>query len=463
MIRGKAQSGRIIAVAACAAMAILALTSRVHSRTAAHSESELAQPLRTASSFGRQGNAADPSYGSAGALQDLGPVVSRTRRIVNVLRDGTIVYTDWRRHRDGRDTDLWLAPPSDYARGSRGEELRSAARVYVASGWNGGAGWLCGYAAHPMRSGGARRIGFVRPPWGTIHEVGTLPRLPDSEIVALDGDLCAAGNGSNPQGERERAFRWSSFHLQFLGTLGGRNSFARCEALGGAIAGGAETAAGDVHAFLSWPGGDPRRDGRVIDLGTLGGHWSVARDMDYVESLPDVVTPGPPYPAYPRRLAVVGAAAVRGGAVHAFLYVSSPVHGFWRGGGLAERADYSGMTDLGTLPGDNSSNATAIVPGDGDILGTSARLSPPGRRACIWRYGRPIDLNEVVGSAGADVRGHWRLEEPVAMTPTGGIVGFGSRDGTRHAFLLQLPMPSARLVFTDPQRPLRPKSPSARS
>jgi probable HAF family extracellular repeat protein len=107
-----------------------------------------------------------------------------------------------------------------------------------------------------------------------------------------------------------------------------------------------------AHAVL-W------RNGSIVDLGTLGGSYSAAVDVN-------------------ERGDVVGYSQLAGGAGdHAFI---------WRGGR---------MIDLSPLPGFSSSYATAIND-RGDVVGYSAADS--GIRAVLWRPdGTAVDLTAETG------------------------------------------------------------------
>jgi probable HAF family extracellular repeat protein len=123
-----------------------------------------------------------------------------------------------------------------------------------------------------------------------------------------------------------------------LGTLGGRNSYARGINPTGQVVGDSETATGQTHAFL-WS------RGVMLDLGTLGGDYSIAHGINAAGQ-------------------VVGESRTGTGEAHAFL---------WEEGR---------MTDLGTLGG-NSSAAYAINAA-GQIVGRSSTGTDIFSHAVLW-------------------------------------------------------------------------------
>jgi probable HAF family extracellular repeat protein len=176
--------------------------------------------------------------------------------------------------------------------------------------------------------------------------------------------------------------------------------------------------------------------GTLIDMGTLGGHWSYAYGINDIGQivglsfLSDDVTRraalwqsgtwhdlgtlgGINSQAYAISNAghVVGVADTAGGEPHAFLYLVDV------NGNVVSR------TDLGTLGGGYS--YAYAVNGAGAVVGTS------NAGAFLWRSGTMVDLQTFVPPAA-----NWRLDAAWAINDGGQIAGVGLHNGQPRAFLM---------------------------
>ena len=100
--------------------------------------------------------------------------------------------------------------------------------------------------------------------------------------------------------------------------------------------------------------------------------------------------------------------------------MGSPMHAF--------RSRGAAMTDLGTLGGPTS-QANALN-GEGQVVGSSD-VAAGVAHAFSYRRGVMVDLNRLVPADSG-----WLLENATGINAAGEIVGVGSVDGARHAFLL---------------------------
>jgi probable HAF family extracellular repeat protein len=187
----------------------------------------------------------------------------------------------------------------------------------------------------------------------------------------------------SPQDLRfSRAFVWKEGKIEEIGTLGGKFSSARSLNDKGQVVGGATTAQEQYQAFL-WSGG------KMTGLGTLpGGDFSTAQSINEQGWIVGVSNTG------------------KNGKNRAFL---------WKEGK---------MTSLGILPGGTLSHAHAINDA-GDIVGW-ADTAEIEMEAILWRKGKMIKL----GSLGEEPSSAWGINN------RGQIVGTASTDKKRmHAFL----------------------------
>ncbi len=137
-----------------------------------------------------------------------------------------------------------------------------------------------------------------------------------------------------------------------------------------------------VGAFALLAAGAAAQRAGIHDLGTLGGDYAKAQDMN-------------------GRGHVVGESATVGQRTHAFLWQSQEKYGLWREPWSA--TPYGTMTDLGVLPGYTGSTAAALNNHD-QVVGISFDVvfDPTPRilqRAFLWEKGLMQDLGALPGDS----------------------------------------------------------------
>jgi len=264
-----------------------------------------------------------------------------------------------------------------------------------------------------------------------------------SEAFAVNNRGQVVGSGLDTATLPElnmRAFRWQNGVMQDLGTLGGPDSFAFLINERGQVAGISSpnsTASSFcpfpliTHPFL-WD------DGKMVDLGTLGGTCGLAMALN-------------------NRGQVVGQSNLAGDQTrHPFLWDKGTLSdlgtlggtfgmALWVNdvgeivGGATNQNDQAilaflwkdgVMTNLGTVDGDACSTA-AYVNSKGQVVGNSAKncMFTTDQRAFLWDSGEMIDLNTFL-PPGSNLQ----LSNGYNINDRGEIVGVGFPPGCADPF-----------------------------
>jgi hypothetical protein len=220
---------------------------------------------------------------------------------------------------------------------------------------------------------------------GTVSTLGSMQPVDVNETGAVAGTVPAGGN---PPACTRAVRRTGSTNVS-LPTLGGGPSAraAAINASGWIVGCGILPDRSTTHACV-WTG-----SGVPIDLGTLGGTSSWARDLDGQTA--------------------VGVAELADGTPHAVRWTLGP------------SGTPTATVDLGTAPKARTSAAEVIHP-DGRIGGTS------DDRAVLFEGGSVIDLNNRIPAGSG-----WVLNAVTALGDGGRIAGRGRFQGLPRGFLLE--------------------------
>lgn len=263
---------------------------------------------------------------------------------------------------------------------------------------------------------------------GTFTNLGTWEGN-DCRVLAISENGKAVGGARVASGD-QHPFLWDQGRLIDLGTLQGKEGRGLGLNAKGLIVGVAQTKNQEHHAFV-W------QQGAMQDLGpTLGSDFCYATGVNSasqvtgmyyqknkvypyiyqngkVHKLPLPDKGGALTAAINAQGDVIGTAFFANNALHAFLYKSRE----------------GKSIDLGTLGGKSSES---LAMNDGlQVVGKSDVVNKSEEHAFLWKNGKIIDLNSLIPPHSG-----WELIEARGINARGQIVGWGSKAGSYHAFLL---------------------------
>ncbi len=280
-------------------------------------------------------------------------------------------------------------------------------------------GQIIGFAQTGMTDPllGIRRFHAVLWSEGQIIDLGTLGGDESiSQAINDQGQVvgCATLNDKHDPlsflGAQTHPFLWENGGLQDLGTLGGPEAFAYLLNRRGQVAGVSYTNS-TPNPSTNLPTQDPFLwdDGRMRDLGTLGGTFGVANGLN-------------------ERGQVVGSSNLLGDLIYRpFSWTQS-----------------GGMQDLGTFGGDYG--AASAVNDAGEIVGIASTSGNQSFHGALWSHGKITDLGFIAGCMGSDA---------VSINASGHIVGSSYGCGTSFlaAFLWENGGPMVDLNLLVPSHP----------
>jgi probable HAF family extracellular repeat protein len=291
---------------------------------------------------------------------------------------------------------------------------------------------------------------------GTIHDLGRLGgQFSVGRSINAGGQVAG---WSNTDGEPGGAFLWTpttpggaSGTMLSLGMLGGGYSEARGINVGGQITGYSSLAGEEIlptidHAFLWTPTTPGGASGTMLDLGTLGGQYSIGNgindngqvtgisattgDAEAHAMLWTPTTPGGTIGtmvdlgtlagAESEAFAINSSGQVTGysstanfGAFHAFVWTPTTPGG-----------TTGSMLDLGTLAGASDSSIGHGINSSGHVVGQSEVVVNDISRSHAFMYTRGrgmVDLNALI-----DPQSGWELQDAFGINDAGQIVGVGN-------------------------------------
>lgn len=311
-------------------------------------------------------------------------------------------------------------------------------------------GRVVGKADIVNSSGLTRERAFLWTRSGGLQDLGTLPSSDPSAEKFFSSwgnainDLGLVSGGSWHDIATDHGFLWSpAAGMQDLGTAptpGNAGSNAQSINLWGQVVGTAFEPPGDVtpasppHAFL-WT----KNGGMELLPNLSNGQYSEARSINNFGQ-------------------IVGIADAGGSAhccnFHAFLWTRAnstvdigswsavAINNFGKIVGDESRPDGSrhaaiwtrtqGLQDLGTLPGGNSSSASAINDFSQVVGWSNSSGSPSIAHATLWSSSSGTwDLNDLIPPNTG-----WVLYAATGINAWGQIVGYGAINGQTHAFIV---------------------------
>ena len=278
------------------------------------------------------------------------------------------------RRRQGRLTGAGAAIGAAAASGRRKAQIAAVTAVMIVAA----ASFSARPAAAQQSASPADGLRYRLIDLGTLGgpnsaETQEFPYINNTGMVAGFADT-ATPNPGNPEGFVFHAFRWRGGPLTDLGTLpGGVNSFAIWSNNAGTVAGLSEN--GRIDPLLGMPEGRGvlwKKSGQIVNLGTFGGHESLA---GYIND----------------RGQIVGVAANRKRDPFSLFGWGTQTRAFLWQKGI--------MRDLGTLGGPDAN--AAIVNNHGQVAGASYTNSAPNPdtgsptlHPFLWTHGTMADLGE---------------------------------------------------------------------
>jgi MYXO-CTERM domain-containing protein len=288
------------------------------------------------------------------------------------------------------------------------------------------AGQMVGYAYTPTN----RTNAYLSQNGSTTSLHPADPRAGSSEAHGINESGSVVGQVSFQNGPT-RAAVFTSNGVQFLGTLGGVNSFGHAINASGQVAGDSDAPSGSRHGFVT------DANGNLVDIGPLNGGGSSSadaiNDLGAVTGYAEIDDLGD-YRAYiyangaMQTLGTLGGNYAQGyainnaGMVAGYSYLAGDLvaHSFLYANGV--------LLDLGGFGGDVS-YATGINEA-GNVVGAASNGSG-AYHAFLYSGGRFQDLNDLIDSSLG-----WTITYAGDINDKGQIAAHGCKAGNQCADLL---------------------------